>query len=103
MEDKAMDKKVEEQKSETSAESQKPEAEKAEVKAEKQKEKKTKGKGGENQRPDNTILVKVGREAMKRHGLKEVHVTSDGQVFAQTSNARAHAANLENKVVITVK
>ena len=98
-----MEKKVEEQKLETSAKSQKPEAEKAGVKEEKPKEKKTKAEGDENQRPDNTILVKVAREAMKRHGLREVHVTSDGQVFAQKSNANAHAANLENKVVITVK
>ncbi len=52
---------------------------------------------------DNTILVKVGRAAMKRHGLKEVYVTSDGQVFAQKGNANSHARNLENKEVITVK
>lgn len=52
---------------------------------------------------DNSILVKVGRAAMKRHGVKEVYVTSDGQAFAQKGNANAHARNLENKEVITVK
>ncbi|MBR5899333.1 MAG: hypothetical protein IKZ14_07705 [Muribaculaceae bacterium] len=52
---------------------------------------------------DNTIFVKVGRAAMKRHGLKEVYVTSDGQTFAQKGNANSHARNLENKEVITVK
>lgn len=52
---------------------------------------------------DNTIFVKVGRASMKRHGLKEVYVTSDGQVFAQKGNANSHARNLENKEVITVK
>ena len=51
----------------------------------------------------NSVLVKVGRAAMKRHGVKEVYVTSDGQVFAQKGNANAHARNLENKEVITVK
>ena len=40
---------------------------------------------------------------MKRHGLKEVYMTSDGQVFAQKGNANSHARNLENKEVITVK
>ena len=52
---------------------------------------------------DNTVFVKVGRAAMKRHGLKEVYVTSDGQAFAQKGNANSHARNLENKEVITVK
>ena len=52
---------------------------------------------------DNTIFVRVGRAAMKRHGLKEVYVTSDGQAFAQKGNANSHARNLENKEVITVK
>lgn len=52
---------------------------------------------------DNSVLVKVGRAAMKRHGVKEVYVTSDGQVFAQKGNANAHARNLSNKEVITVK
>ncbi len=52
---------------------------------------------------DNSILVKVGRAAMKRHGVKEVYVTSDGQAFAQKGNANAHARNLENKEVITIK
>lgn len=51
----------------------------------------------------NNMLVKVGREAMKRHNLKAVYVTTDGQSFAQKSDANAHARNLENKEVITVK
>ena len=57
----------------------------------------------EKKAADNSILVKVGRAAMKRHGLKEVYVTSDGQAFAQKGNANSHARNLENKEVITVK
>lgn len=52
---------------------------------------------------DSSIIVKVGRDAMKRYNLKEVYVTSDGQTFAQKGNANAHARNLENKEVITVK
>ena len=73
-------------------------------------ENKTKAEATKEEKPaevkkttDNTIFVKVGRAAMKRHGLKEVYVTSDGQVFAQKGNANSHARNLENKEVITVK
>lgn len=49
-----------------------------------------------------TIMEKVGREAMKQHGLSEVYVTSDGQAFAQKSDAMNHAANLKNQEVVTV-
>ena len=75
-----------------------------ETKVEASETKKTsKKKGGETQRSENTIHVKVGRVAMKRHGLSEVYVTSDGQAFAQKSDAQDHAENLEVKEVIVVK
>lgn len=76
---------------------------KTKVKATKE-EKAVKAKAEDTQKTQsNSVLVNVGRAAMKRHGLKEVYVTSDGQVFAQKGNANSHARNLENKEVITVK
>lgn len=41
-----------------------------------------------------SALEATGRAACRRHGLKCVWVTEDGQCFDQESNARAHAKNL---------
>lgn len=41
-------------------------------------------------------LKAVGLEACRRHGLKTVWVTDDGQCFAQESDALSHGRNLQN-------
>lgn len=54
---------------------------------------------------DNTgksVLVKVGKAAIKKHNLKVVYVTSDGQAFPLESDARNHAANLDDKEIVKV-
>lgn len=62
------------------------------------KAKKTKAKteGGAS------ALKAVGQAACKRHGLGQVWVTSDGQVFAQEGDATAHGRNLTDKTIIKV-
>lgn len=47
-------------------------------------------------------LRSVGLAACKRHGLTEAWVTSDGQVFAQEGDAKAHARNLPSKETLKV-
>lgn len=47
-------------------------------------------------------LKSVGLAACKRHELAEVWVTSDGQVFPQEGDAKAHALNLGDKVILKV-
>lgn len=47
-------------------------------------------------------LRSVGLAACKRHGLTEAWVTSDGQVFVQEGDAKAHARNLPSKETIKV-
>jgi len=51
----------------------------------------------------NGALRAVGLDACKRHGLKCVWVTDDGQCFDQESNARAHGKNLENSEPLKVE
>lgn len=48
-------------------------------------------------------LKSVGLDACKRHGIAEVWVTADGQSFAQEGDAKAHAANLNDKQTLNVK
>jgi len=48
-------------------------------------------------------LESVGRDACKRHGLAEVWVTADGQSFPQQGDAKAHAANLNDRQILNVK
>lgn len=69
---------------------------KAESKAKKEAKTKAEPKTG-------GTLESVGRDACKRHGLAEVWVTADGQSFAQQGDAKAHAANLNNKQILNVK
>lgn len=50
-----------------------------------------------------SVLEKVGKAAIKEHGLKEAFVASDGTVFRTENDAKNYAANLKNKSVLTVK
>ncbi len=61
-------------------------------------------KAGTNQtkKPTDSVLEKVGKAAIKRHGFKEVYVTSDGQVFPSHSDASNHAVDLTNKEILKV-
>lgn len=45
----------------------------------------------------------IGLAAIAEHGLAEALVTSDGQVFTQQCDARAHASTLQNQTTYTVK
>lgn len=49
-----------------------------------------------------SALKAVGLAACKRHELAEAWVTSDGQVFPQEGDAKAHALNLGDKVILKV-
>lgn len=51
---------------------------------------------------DASALRAVGVEACKRHKLTQAWVTSDGQVFPQEGDAKAHALNLGDKVILKV-
>lgn len=68
------------------------------LRADRAKAKKTRAKteGGAS------ALKAVGQAACKRHGLGQVWVTSDGQVFAQEGDATAHGRNLTDKTIIKV-
>ena len=48
-------------------------------------------------------LKSVGLDACKRHGIREVWVTADGQSFPQSGDAKAHAVNLNDKQILNVK
>lgn len=50
-----------------------------------------------------SVLEKVGKTAIREHGLAEVYVTSDGQAFRMESDAKNHAANLKDREVLKVK
>lgn len=50
-----------------------------------------------------SALEATGRAACRRHGLKCVWVTEDGQCFDQESNARAHAKNLGGAAPLKVE
>lgn len=50
-----------------------------------------------------SVLEKVGKVAIKEHGLAEVFVTSDGTVFRTENDAKNYAANLKNRSVLKVK
>lgn len=61
-------------------------------------------KGKEEKKPKSAVCVleKAGKAAIARHGFKEVFVTSDGQVFPHSSDAKNHASDLSNKEIIKV-
>lgn len=63
----------------------------------------TKVKGEAKAKPDTgNALKSVGLDACKLHGIAEVWVTADGQSFAQSGDAKAHAANLNDKQILKV-
>lgn len=49
-----------------------------------------------------SALEAVGQAACKRHKLAQAWVTSDGQVFPQEGDAKEHARNLGDKVILKV-
>lgn len=65
-------------------------------------ESKPKSKAKEKTGTGITALMAVGLAACKRHQLKELWVTSDGQAFPQEGDAKEHAKNLANKETIKV-
>ncbi|MCF0219080.1 MAG: hypothetical protein HUK14_04785 [Muribaculaceae bacterium] len=81
-------------------------AKETETTSAKEQKGKNKGKAKSDSMPDaengESVLHAVGASACKRHGLAQVWVTSDGQAFAQESDAKAHAANLKSKETIKV-
>ena len=50
-----------------------------------------------------SVLEKVGKAAIKEHGLSQVFVASDGVVFRTENDAKNYAANLKNRSILTVK
>lgn len=48
-------------------------------------------------------LKAIGLAACRRHGLKTVWVTDDGQCFDQEGNARSHGKNLGNPEPLKVE
>lgn len=50
-----------------------------------------------------SALEKVGKAAIKAHGLKEAFVASDGTVFRLESDAKNYAVNLKDRSILTVK
>lgn len=60
------------------------------------------GKEKKKPKPAASVLEKAGKAAIVRHGFKEVFVTSDGQVFPLSSDAKNHASDLSNKEIIKV-
>lgn len=65
-------------------------------------ESKPKAKAKTEAAPDASALGAVGVEACKRHQLTQAWVTSDGQVFPQEGDAKAHALNLGDKEILKV-
>lgn len=61
----------------------------------------TKARAGQAGKPSGA-LKSVGLDACRRHGVREVWVTADGQSFAQQGDAKAHAANLNDKQTLKV-
>jgi len=67
---------------------------------------KAKAKKGKPKTPAGATtgaLKAIGLAACKRHGLKAVWVTDDGQCFDQENNARAHGKNLDNSEPLKVE
>ena len=49
------------------------------------------------------MLEKVGKAAIKEHGLAKAFVTSDGTVFRTENDAKNYAANLKNRSILKVE
>lgn len=50
-----------------------------------------------------SVLEKVGKAAIKEHGLTKVFVTSDGTVFRTENDAKNYATNLKNRSIFKVE
>ena len=50
-----------------------------------------------------SVLEKVGKVAIKEHGLAKVFVTSDGTVFRTENDAKNYAVNLKNRSILKVE
>lgn len=74
----------------------------AEANATVENEKKNDNAVAEKETGDN-MLEKVGKAAIKEHGLKEVFVTADGVVFRAENDAKNYALNLKNRSILNVK
>lgn len=74
----------------------------AEVVPAAENEKKTEKPATEN-KDGGSALEKVGKAAIKEHGLAQVFVASDGTVFRNETDAKNYAANLKNRSILTVK
>lgn len=81
---------------------EKKEAKPAEVQTTAENEKKTE-KTATEQKEGGSALEKVGKAAIKEHGLAQAFVASDGTVFRTESDAKNYAANLKNRNILTVK
>ena len=74
----------------------------AEVVPAAESEKKTE-KTATEKKDGGSVLEKVGKAAIKEHGLAQVFVASDGIVFRNETDAKNYAANLKNRSILTVK
>ena len=74
----------------------------AEANATVENEKKNDNAVAEKETGDN-MLEKVGKAAIKEHGLKEALVTADGVVFRTENDAKNYALNLKNRSILNVK
>lgn len=74
----------------------------AEVVTAAESEKKTE-KTATEKKDGGSVLEKVGKAAIKEHGLAQVFVASDGIVFRNETDAKNYAANLKNRSILTVK
>jgi hypothetical protein len=74
----------------------------AEVVTAAESEKKTE-KTATEKKNGGSVLEKVGKAAIKEHGLAQVFVTSDGTVFRTENDAKNYATNLKDKNVVEVK
>lgn len=50
-----------------------------------------------------SVLEKVGKAAIKEHGLAQAFVASDGTVFRNETDAKNYASNLKDRSILTVK
>lgn len=74
----------------------------AEVVPAAENEKKTE-KTATEKKEGGSALEKVGKAAIKEHGLAQAFVASDGTVFRNETDAKNYAANLKNRSILTVK
>lgn len=74
----------------------------AEVLPAAENEKKTE-KPAPEKKEGGSVLEKVGKAAIKEHGLAQAFVASDGTVFRTENDAKNYASNLKDRSILTVK